>query len=124
MEAMLNYNWPGNIRELKNCLDRMMALNTGPLLHFMDLPTSVVNHARGGATDVTAAHAAVGTWNAPGATTAISGSVLPLHVVERREIENALRQTKGDRTEAAMLLGIGRTTLYRKLKEYGVPANC
>ncbi len=34
LEALMAYNWPGNIRELKNCLDRMIALNSGPLLHF------------------------------------------------------------------------------------------
>ena len=41
-----------------------------------------------------------------------------LQELERRAIEHALVQTRGDRTEAALLLGIGRTTLYRKLKEY------
>jgi transcriptional regulator of acetoin/glycerol metabolism len=43
---------------------------------------------------------------------------VPLHVLERRAILNALEYTKGDRAIAAHLLGIGRTTLYRKLKEY------
>ena len=45
-------------------------------------------------------------------------SIVPLHVLERRAILNALEYTKGDRAIAAHLLGIGRTTLYRKLKEY------
>ena len=44
--------------------------------------------------------------------------ILPLPEVERRAILEALRYTKGDRATAAMMLGIGRTTLYRKLKEY------
>jgi DNA-binding NtrC family response regulator len=48
--------------------------------------------------------------------------VLPLQEVERRAIEQALTYTHGDRTTAAHLLGIGRTTLYRKLKEYGYPS--
>ena len=46
--------------------------------------------------------------------------IVPLLEVERRAILEAIRYTKGDRTMAASLLGIGRTTLYRKLKEYGV----
>jgi transcriptional regulator of acetoin/glycerol metabolism len=46
--------------------------------------------------------------------------VLPLAEMERRAILNALEYTKGDRVMAAQLLGIGRTTLYRKLKEYGI----
>ena len=45
--------------------------------------------------------------------------MLPLSEVEKREILKAIEYTKGDRTVAAALLGIGRTTLYRKLKEYG-----
>lgn len=45
-------------------------------------------------------------------------SIVPLHVLERRAILNAIEHTQGDRTRAAELLGIGRTTLYRKLKEY------
>jgi len=47
---------------------------------------------------------------------------VPLQEVERRAIEQALSYTRGDRTTAAQLLGIGRTTLYRKLKEYGYPS--
>jgi len=46
--------------------------------------------------------------------------VVPLQELERRAIEHALQQTRGDRTTAAQLLGIGRTTLYRKLKEYRI----
>jgi DNA-binding NtrC family response regulator len=53
-----------------------------------------------------------------GAPLMMEGGILPLYEVERRAIQHALVHTKGDRTEAASLLGIGRTTLYRKLKEY------
>ncbi len=118
LEAMLAYDWPGNIRELKNCLDRMMALNSGPLLHFADLPTTVVFHNRSSSA---AEAAVVGTARraTPVPISAPSG-VIPLQELERRAIENALRHTKGDRTTAAQLLGIGRTTLYRKLKEYQI----
>jgi len=49
-----------------------------------------------------------------------TGSVIPLDVLERRAIIHALEYTKGDRAVAAHLLGIGRTTLYRKLKEYEI----
>ncbi len=49
-----------------------------------------------------------------------SPPIVPLPELERRAILDAIRYTKGDRTMAASLLGIGRTTLYRKLKEYGV----
>lgn len=110
-EALLNYDWPGNIRELQNCLERMMSLNSGPLLHFADLPSSVVNHARAGAGVATAM--AVG-----GAVAPTAPGVIPLHELEKQAIVHALEYTRGDRTVAAQMLGIGRTTLYRKLKEY------
>jgi DNA-binding NtrC family response regulator len=126
MDAMLRYDWPGNIRELKNCIDRMMALNSGPLLHFADLPSNVIYHVRsGGGNEVIAAAAGVGAARSialPGPVIALNG-VVPLVELERRAIEHALLQTRGDRTEAALLLGIGRTTLYRKIKEYQMAEN-
>lgn len=118
MEAMMKYNWPGNIRELKNCLDRMIALSSDSILRFGDLPTSVVYHSRAANPNDAAAAAIIGAQSAATLATASDNAVVPLQEVERRAIEHAMRQTKGDRTEAAMLLGIGRTTLYRKLKEY------
>ncbi len=110
MEAIIDYDWPGNVRELKNCLERMMAFNSGPLLHFADLPSALVNHARARSLGVLATAAAAGGEPVNG--------VVPLHELERRAIQHALTHTHGDRTVAAQLLGIGRTTLYRKLKEY------
>jgi len=111
-EALMSYDWPGNIRELKNCLDRMMALNSGPLLHIHDLPTALIGHGRGEAPFAMAA--AAGT-----SFVSDSGHVIrPLHQVERTAIKSALDQLKWDRTQVAMRLGIGRTTLYRKIKEY------
>ncbi len=144
MDAILGYDWPGNIRELKNCIDRMVAFNSGPLLHFADLPTQVVNArhtsqytgiaiaaaAGGGQRFGGSAYVAQGFGGQGPANPAPDGvrtfpappiGVLPLHEVERRAIEQALTYTHGDRTTAAQLLGIGRTTLYRKLKEYGYP---
>jgi DNA-binding NtrC family response regulator len=112
MEGIQRYDWPGNVREVKNCIDRMMAFNSGPVLHFNDLPSNVMNGWHPEETGIRAMAAAVG---APG------GVVLPLQEVERRAIEQALAYTRGDRGMAAHLLGIGRTTLYRKLKEYGHP---
>ena len=119
LEAMIEYDWPGNIRELKNCLERMMAFNSGPLLHFSDLPTQIAYHnrarnANGLATAVGGAASRVSTASSVMA----QNDVVPLQELERLAIQHALQHTKGDRTSAAHLLGIGRTTLYRKLKEY------
>jgi DNA-binding NtrC family response regulator len=126
MDAMMDYDWPGNIRELKNCLERMMAFNSGPLLHFGDLPTGVTSHVRAQRAGGFAAVAGGGP-TAPGGNGGglpmpafAQQSVIPLQELEKKAIQHALQHTKGDRSVAAQLLGIGRTTLYRKLKDYQI----
>jgi transcriptional regulator with PAS, ATPase and Fis domain len=130
MDAMLSYEWPGNVRELENMIQQMVAVRTGPLLHLNDLPSPVQNHlyARRGPGIAMSAAAGAGSYQpsmSAGAATATAtgprffdSPILPLTEMERRAIVNALEYTKGDRLMAAGLLGIGRTTLYRKLKEY------
>ncbi len=123
LEVLLSYDWPGNIRELENCVQHMVAVNSGPLLHVADLPSNLQSHliekksqylmAAAGA-EARASFANTGD-PAPLAPLPV---VVPLAELERRAILNALEYTRGDRAVAAHLLGIGRTTLYRKLKEY------
>lgn len=127
-EAMLSYDWPGNVRELENCVQHMVAINTGPLLHAAELPSMLQNHLL--AKRAQTLSVAVGFQPAhkpPGeagmhehrsAPEGIRPPVIPLMQMERQAILDALAYTKGDRAVAANLLGIGRTTLYRKLKEY------
>jgi DNA-binding NtrC family response regulator len=131
LEVMLSYDWPGNVRELENCVQHMVAINSGPLLHVADLPSNLLNHLNQKKSQyLSAAASAWPSANEPDAaiseapSTAGTGmptpiaSIIPLMELERRAIMNALDYTKGDRAVAAHLLGIGRTTLYRKLKEY------
>ena len=133
MEAMLSYHWPGNVRELENCIQHMAAINSGPLLHAEDLPSALQNfmlQRKAQYLMSAAAASSAGFLNGVADSgnalsepaTAIGPSslpgVVPLAVLERRAITSALEYTKGDRAVAAHLLGIGRTTLYRKLKEY------
>ncbi len=124
-DAMHAYEWPGNVRELENCIQQMVAINTGPMLHQNDLPSPVQNsiHARRALTMA----AAVGSTlmmkpparaEFPERPAGHDVPILPLIEMERRAILRALEYTNGDRGVAAHLLGIGRTTLYRKLKEY------
>jgi transcriptional regulator with PAS, ATPase and Fis domain len=128
LEAMLSYDWPGNVRELENCVQHMVAINTGPLLHAAELPSMLLNHLI--AKKAQALSVAVG-FQAPSKPPGEASSherrglpesnhspIVPLTQIERRAILEALEYTKGDRAIAANLLGIGRTTLYRKLKEY------
>jgi two-component system response regulator HydG len=105
LKLMLNYEWPGNVRELENCLERACALTTGPTVHIADLPTALQNfHAQTPVVPVSME-----------STTGIS----PLADLEKQAILHAITILNGDKLEAAKQLGIGKTTLYRKLKEYG-----
>jgi DNA-binding NtrC family response regulator len=127
-EAMLSYDWPGNVRELENCIQHMVAINTGPLLHAAELPSMLQNHLL--AKKAQSLSVAVGFQTMPkppgeagahehrGAPEGARSPIIPLTQMERQAILDALAYTKGDRAIAANLLGIGRTTLYRKLKEY------
>ena len=121
-EAMLAYDWPGNVRELSNCVLRMTAMNSGPLLHTADLPSPLQNHAGLARSDqrsmaATALRGRPVSIDAP-VNLPSQPVIMPLSEIEKRAILEALAYTKGDHTMAAHLLGIGRTTLYRKLKEY------
>ncbi|HZS55416.1 MAG TPA: sigma-54 dependent transcriptional regulator [Bryobacteraceae bacterium] len=118
LQALQQYDWPGNIRELEHTVQRMVAMNSGPWLTAADLPSTVMNPAR--EQDFLSA-SGQGSPNAHAPVNPCSGNgIMPLAELEKRAILNALDYTKGDRTVAAAMLGIGRTTLYRKLKEYGL----
>jgi len=102
LKAMLAYDWPGNVRELENCLERGCAFTTGPVLHLGDLPAAVSN-----------LQASASTGSANG-----TSKIMPMAELEKRTILNTIAQLNGDKLLAARLLGIGKTTLYRKLNEY------
>ena len=114
MNAFRDFDWPGNVRQLEHAMQQMVAMNSGPSLTLGDLHTII--SARTLETRFEKSGAAAVSLDAADE----SAPVLPLAEVERRAIMNALEYTKGDRTAAAELLDIGRTTLYRKLKEYGL----
>ena len=116
LDAMLSYDWPGNVRELENCIQRMVAINSGPLLHTADLPSSLQNALEAQRPPRMSAAASAGHGSTPEAY--IQMPLFSLTEMEKDAIVRALEYTKGDRGMAAQLLGIGRTTLYRKLKEY------
>ncbi|MGB9336035.1 MAG: sigma-54 dependent transcriptional regulator [Candidatus Acidiferrales bacterium] len=95
---LLAYDWPGNVRELENAVERAVALGSGPILHVGDLPSNLQYGTQERLPD--------------------KDEFLPLEELERRAILRALREAGGDKLAAARLLGIGKTTLYRKLKQY------
>ena len=109
MDQLCRYDWPGNVRELEHAVQKMAAMNTGPLISLGDL-TMIENKKR-----------EQGSLSSAALTEEDSGEqIVPLDDLVKSAVLQALRITKGDRTLAAASLGIGRTTLYRKLKEYGM----
>jgi two-component system response regulator HydG len=112
LRTMMRYDWPGNVRELENSVERACALSSGPVLHLGDLPTQLQQQ---GLEARRAALAPAGGGDAAGAS-----EITPLADLERQAIMGAIRALNGDKLQAARLLGIGKTTLYRKLKEYGI----
>jgi len=100
MNALLAYDWPGNVRELENCIERCCAMNSGPTIHTPDLPSSITG-------------AGARFSERPSET-----KIMRIADLERQAIVGAIEKLSGDKLLAAKLLGIGKTTLYRKLKEY------
>jgi DNA-binding NtrC family response regulator len=122
-ETLHSYDWPGNVRELKHCIDRMNALNSEGALQMADLPSALRYHcAVSGLEKLSGAVAfsdpAAG--GLPDFAMAPKSPVISLPESERRTIARALEATGGERGKTARLLGIGRTTLYRKMKQYGI----
>jgi two-component system response regulator HydG len=109
---MMQHDWPGNVRELENSIERACALSSGPVLHLGDLPTQLQQQGL----EARRSAAMSGEPAADGA----SPQLTTLADLERQAILGAIRSLNGDKLLAAKLLGIGKTTLYRKLKEYGI----
>jgi two-component system response regulator HydG len=112
LRLMMLYDWPGNVRELESLIERACAMSSGPVLNVGDLtsPLQQLNEQR--RAQAPAAEAGR-TERLPG------GQIQSIAEMERMAILATIRQLKGDKLLAAKLLGIGKTTLYRKLKEYG-----
>lgn len=112
LRVLGDYDWPGNVRELENTMERACALSSGPVLLLGDMPTQLQEYR------LQSQRAA-----AIGATEEASGGEVGFRTIaemEKQAILHTLRQLRGDKLTAARLLGIGKTTLYRKLKEYGI----
>ncbi len=103
-ERLLNYSWPGNIRELRNVIERAVALTRHDQIVVEDLPEKIRNfQSRQFLVDGTD-----------------PAELLPMEEIERRYILHVLDSVEGNKSTAARILSLDRKTLYRKLKQYGV----
>lgn len=102
-EAMQNYSWPGNLRQLKNIVKRATLLAHGDFISIRELGDEILEHAT------------------PDAQQMQHSFVFHDEETEKQRILNALQQTGNNKTKAAQLLGVDRKTLYNKLKLYNIP---
>jgi two-component system, NtrC family, response regulator AtoC len=117
MKALLQYDWPGNIRELENCIDRAVTLRNHDVIDVADLPPAI----SAGAAKVSHTGSPSHSF-ASEAAAAPTGSVstTDLEDIERITIQRVFEQVNGDKALAGKMLGISRATLYRKLKRYNL----
>jgi DNA-binding NtrC family response regulator len=104
VEMLMSYDWPGNIRELENVLERAAILCQNNLIEPQDLslPTSSISFVNGPAADNKV------------------GTAVPLKEIERLHIEGVLKSFRGNKTESAKILGISLKTLYTKIQQYQI----
>jgi len=100
------------VRELESVVQRACAMSSGPVLHVADLASPLQQVAEMLRAEANPAE--------DEELLSAQARIQPLETMERRAILTTIRQLRGDKLLAAKLLGIGKTTLYRKLKEYGI----
>ena len=102
MDMLLSYDWPGNVRQLENVIERAFALGMDGIIKRSDLPIEIRGHR------------------------AFSKSITSTYSLKENEIiliKKALEKTGGNKAASAKLLGINTATLYRKIKRYGIEGN-
>jgi DNA-binding NtrC family response regulator len=99
MGRLMGYHWPGNVRQLENVIKRAFALGVKDVLHVNDLPHEIAQQSE---------------------TKMMADVDLNLKAIERKAIQQALQKSAGNKAEAAKLLGINTTTVYRKMAIYNL----
>ncbi|OGF48898.1 MAG: hypothetical protein A2044_03305 [Candidatus Firestonebacteria bacterium GWA2_43_8] len=98
IDLFLNYEWPGNVRELENIIENTMLTSKGEIIRKKDLPSKFLEFEK----------------------KVVKKSNKPLSDIEKEYILSVLKENKGNKLKSARTLGIDRTTLYNKLREYGI----
>jgi DNA-binding NtrC family response regulator len=119
MDVLQAYTWPGNVRQLRNCIEHMVVLGTPPYLGVGNIPDDIrkeVEEPQAGSSEKMKANPESDHRVAQDSSS--SNGVVSLDQAEKELIIKALDETGGNRTAAARKLGISRRTLHRKLKAY------
>ena len=103
METLRNFDWPGNVRQLRNCIKTMVVMCETDALDVGDIPLEIYQPKQ---------------LAVPKSQTDLAGK--SLNELEKQAITDTLAKTQNNREQAAKILGIGERTLYRKIKEYGL----
>jgi two-component system response regulator HydG len=104
MMVLTSYDWPGNLRQLRNCIRTMVVMCDRDRLDVQDIPPEIVQRRQ----------------LLPGSRVPRDLAGVSLNELEKQAIVDTLAKTKGNREKAAKILGIGERTLYRKIKEYNL----
>ncbi|HKT52136.1 MAG TPA: sigma-54 dependent transcriptional regulator [Candidatus Angelobacter sp.] len=104
MRLLLSHEWPGNVTELEGSIQRAVTLSSSPVLQPEDFPSYGPSSSNG---------------SGSGLSSKLT-EIIPLAELEKKTILMTLERLNGDKMATARLLGIGKTTLYRKLREYGI----
>ena len=114
LRVLDEYDWPGNVRELENALERACSFASGTVVQLGDMPTGLQDFR------MQQRRLTMPLREVLEAAAAASPGVTSLAEMEKQAILDTIRRLNGDKLGAAKALGIGKTTLYRKLKEYGI----
>jgi len=111
-QLLMEFHWPGNVREVENIIERAVALSVGDTLDVADIRLDLSPMKSGGAEAAPSALSAAGTFPPPGVT---------LEKFEDEIIQEAVRRANGNKSQAARLLGLSRNALRYRLAKMGMP---
>ena len=118
MACVMNYHWPGNVRELKSALEFGFVIAENGLIDLDQLPPNI---ARGQSLPMDSPGLSLqvpGPYEGDGVSMRVAAR--PHEIAEKEALVQALRQTNGNQSQAARILGINRVTVWNRMKKYGI----
>ncbi len=119
MNALSRYSWPGNVRELRHVMERACVLCEGPTISLEHFPEEILSQQMLQQT-IPALTAPESSQNAPQNITAVNANPLPPYISEKDELIDALKRARGNKSKAARMLNVDRSTLYRKMQRLDI----